>query len=142
MSRRRRKKVKRTPAPRLVLDLLPAPQILIDENLFRGGTPTFQRAHGEVPARSIESRRLLIFLRVASMASGGEQAVGGLFVDFEPSRTASRDCPESRPNSLKFNKETTPDLVRWPRVPGKAPQHLKTPPSRPQLRIIFGEATS
>ena len=51
---------------------------------------------------------VLARLRVASMASGGEQAVGGLFVDFEPSRTvASRRGP----NSLKIEKETTHDLV-------------------------------
>ena len=35
------------------------------------------------------TRRLLIFLIVASMASGGEQAVGGLFFDFGPFRTPS-----------------------------------------------------
>ena len=35
------------------------------------------------------TRRLLIFLIVASMASGGEQAVGGRFFDFEPFRTPS-----------------------------------------------------
>jgi hypothetical protein len=41
--------------------------------------------------------------------------VGGFFVDFGPIRTASSDCPESRPNSLKITKETTHDLVWWTR---------------------------
>ena len=34
---------------------------------------------------------------------------------FELIRTASRDRPESRPNSLKITKETTHDLVWWTR---------------------------
>ena len=43
----------------------------------------------------LRGHRRLIFLRVASMASGGERAVGGLFFDFGPIRTASsdRDAP-------------------------------------------------
>ena len=36
-----------------VLDLLPAPQVLVDEDLFRGGTAALQSTNGEVPARSI-----------------------------------------------------------------------------------------
>jgi hypothetical protein len=35
---------------------------------------------------------------------------------FELIRTASRDRPESRPNSLKITKETTHGLVSWTRV--------------------------
>ena len=45
-------------------------------------------------------------------SSPGEEAVGGLWSKFEPIRTASRDCPESRPNSLKIEKETTHRLLR------------------------------
>ena len=34
------------------------------------------------------------------------------------------------PNGLKIQNKTSHDLVRWPRVPGKAPEHLKTPVPR------------
>ena len=42
-------------------------------------------------------------------------AGGRFFFDFEAIRTESSDCPESRPNSLEIQKETTHDLVWWTR---------------------------
>ena len=45
--------------------------------------------------------------------------------DRGPSDTPRR--PRRGPKQLKIEKETTPDIVRWPRVASKAPQHLKTP---------------
>ena len=33
-----------------------------------------------------------------------DEVVGGFSFDFEPFRTASSDCPESRPNSLKTRR--------------------------------------
>ena len=48
---RRRRKAKRTPAARLVLDLLPASEILIDQNLFCGRTPALQGAHASLRGR-------------------------------------------------------------------------------------------
>ena len=61
--------------------------------------------------RTVTPSRLLIFLRVASMASGGEQAVGGLFVDFELSWTVSgpsrldsvRTAPKSNEKPLTIS---------------------------------------
>ena len=41
--------------------------------------------------------------------------MGGLWSKFEPIRPASRDCPESRPNSLKITKETTHFIMRGTR---------------------------
>ena len=44
-----------------------------------------------------------------------DEVVGSFILIFEAIRTASRDCPESRPNALKITKETTHDLVLWTR---------------------------
>ena len=39
----------------------------------------------------------------------------------------TRRDPDAVREQLKIEQETTPGIVRWPRVASKAPQHLKTP---------------
>ena len=60
-------------------------------------------------------RRLLIFFRVASMASGGERAVGGLFFDFGAVRTESRDHDAPRMTWSRRWRRRDATSRRWRR---------------------------
>ena len=70
--------------------------------------------------RSVRARRPVVFSEGRGVSSPSDEAVGGFFFEFEPFRTASGadDAPRRPrrgPKRLKFQKETTHELLSWRR---------------------------